>query len=235
MKSGPAIRFSGWSTVAMILFTVYACTCCRATPALAGDPDEEAHHYRETTGESITDVAWRLTRGSLLTLTYTSLNEQHTTTTWPDYDTVRWRVLADNGQTDFLAERDGNTIVIHGTLSGQPVDKVLKIDSAPWYQATSLSLRELIASGDTERIFWTIRNDALTVHKIRAMKKGRETVESGKSRKELMHIRLALAGMLAPFWKSDYWFTLPEAVFFRFKGPSGPPGSPMTVVTLTGG
>jgi hypothetical protein len=224
MKSGPEIRFSGWSTVAMILITVYACTCCRAVSARAGDPVEESHHCRETTGESVTEVVWRLTRGSLLTLNYTSLYEQHTTTTGPDYDTVRWRVLADNGQTEFLAERDENTIVIHGMLSGQPVDKVLKIDSAPWYQATSLSLRELIGSGDTERVFWTIRNDALTVHKIRAVKKGKETVESGESRKELMHIRLALAGMLAPFWKSDYWFTLPGAVFYRFSGPSGPPG-----------
>jgi hypothetical protein len=191
MKSGPEIRFSGWSTVAMILITVYACTCCRKVSARAGDPVEESHHYRETTGESVTEVVWRLTRGSLLTLNYTSLYEQHTTTTGPDYDT------------------------------------------APWYQATSLSLRALIASGDTERVFWTIRSDTLTVNKIRAVKNGRASVEFGGSQKELMHIRLTLPGMLAPFLKSNYWFTLPGAVFYRFSGPSGPPGSPMTEVILT--
>jgi hypothetical protein len=233
MKPGPAIRFSGWSTIAMILFTVTVCACCRAKSAWAGGPAEESHHYRETTGESVTNVKWQLTRSSLLTLTYTALKEQHTTTTGPDYDTVRWRVLADNGKTEFLAERDKNTIVIHGMLSGQPINSVLKIDNAPWYQATSLSLRALIASGDTERVFWTIRSDTLTVNKIRAVKNGRASVELGGSQKELMHIRLTLPGMLAPFWKSDYWFTLPGAVFYRFSGPSGPPGSPMTEVILT--
>jgi hypothetical protein len=108
----------------------------------------------------------------------------------------------------------------------------LKSTNAPWYQATSLSLRELVASIDAERVFWTIRIDTLTAHKIRAIKKG---IESGLKRmgvkKMLLRIRLTLPGMLAPFWKSDYWFALPEGIFFRFKGPSGPPGSPTTIVT----
>jgi hypothetical protein len=49
----------------------------------------------------------------------------------------------------------------------------------------------------------------------------------------MLRIHLTLPGILAPFWKSDYWFALPEGVFFRFKGTSGPPGSPMIIVTRT--
>jgi hypothetical protein len=91
----------------------------------------------------------------------------------------------------------------------------------------------LVASDDTERVFWTIRIDTLTAHKIRAIKKGVESIDLDGNRKDLLRIRLTLAGMLAPFWKSDYWFATPEGIFYRFEGPGGPPGSPMTVVTRT--
>lgn len=79
-------------------------------------------------------------------------------------------------------------------------------------------------------MFWTIRSDTLTPHTIKAVKEEIETVASEENPKQLQHIRLRATDMLAPFWKSDYWFTLPEGVFHRFEGPSGPPGSPMTVV-----
>ncbi|BBO68420.1 hypothetical protein DSCA_23500 [Desulfosarcina alkanivorans] len=150
----------------MTLFTVSVCACWTLPPARAG----EAYHYRETTGKAVTNGRGDSPGGSLLTLACTSLNEQHTTTTRHDYDTVRWRVSAGKGRTAFLAERDKNTIVIHGMLSGQPVDKVLKVDNATWYRAASLSLRELVASDDSERVFWTIRYDTLTAHKIRTIK-----------------------------------------------------------------
>jgi hypothetical protein len=90
-------------------------------------------------------------------------------------------------------------------------------------------------TGDSERVFWAIRMDTLTAHKIRAVKKGVESVEFDGRQKALLWIRLSLPGMLAPFWKSDYWFALPEGVFYRFQGPRGPPGSPKTTVTRTEG
>ena len=105
---------------------------------------------------------------------------------------------------------------------------ICNFDALPWYQATSLSLRDLVSSPERERRFWTIRLDTLTVHQLKATKKG---VERSGTDDPLLRIRLSLPGLLAPFWQSDYWFTLPEAVFFRFEGPSGPPGSPQTIVT----
>jgi hypothetical protein len=203
------------------------------TPLHAMDTTEEVYHYKEVTGDSVTEVAWRLRKGATYVLTYTSPAEQHVTTTGHDYDTRRWQLTVENGQTNFLAERTGQTILVRGTFKGTPIDKRLEVDESPWYQATSLSLRQLVTSGDSERVFWTIRMDTLTAHKIKAIKKGIEFIESGGSRKELLRIRLTLPGLLAPFWKSDYWFALPEGIFFRFKGPSGPPGSPMTIVNRT--
>jgi hypothetical protein len=90
----------------------------------------------------------------------------------------------------------------------------------------------MIASDAAERLFWTIRCDTLTAHKIKAIKKGVEKVDTADN---MLHIRLTLPGLLAPLWKSDYWFALPEGVFFRFQGPSGPPGSSMTTVMRADG
>jgi hypothetical protein len=231
MKTGMGTRFSNLKDFALSLATVWFYLGSWMTPLHAMDTTEEVYHYKEVTGDSVKEVAWRLRKGETYVLTYTSPAEQHVTTTGHDYDTRRWQVTVENEHTHFSAERIDQSIIIRGVFKGEPVDKQLAIDEYPWYQATSLSLRGLITSGDSERVFWTIRMDTLTAHKIRAVKKDVESVEFDGRQKALLRIRLSLPGMLAPFWKSDYWFALPEGVFYRFKGPSGPPGSPTTLVT----
>jgi hypothetical protein len=197
----------------------------------AANPSEEIHCYKEVTGESVKTVHWRLENGDGATLRCTSPGEHHTTTVGPDYDTLHWQVQAGDGRTDFIARRQGNTIKIIGRFRGQAINKTLRIDGAPWYQATSLSLRQLATSDETHQVFWTIRYNTLKAHKVKASKQGVESDASTDGPKALMHIQLSLTGLLSPFWRSDYWFSLPEFVFYRFKGPSGPPGSPMTVIT----
>ncbi|WP_319523776.1 hypothetical protein [uncultured Desulfosarcina sp.] len=224
--SNPVIR--AWA-----LILLAACALAPVATAAPATPmtDEEIHHYREATGASSKDASWHLSRGDTLVLTYTTATERHVTTTGRSYRTLCWQVTDAAAGNDFVAQRKGDTIVIEGTFKGEPLDKTLDIDDAPWYQATSLSLRGLIASDDSERVFWTIRPDTLTPHKIKAVKKEIETATSEENPKRLQHIRLRATGMLAPFWKSDYWFALPRGIFQRFEGPSGPPGSPITVVT----
>ena len=193
---------------------------------------EEIYHYREVTGNTIKEVKWHLFKADRYTLVYTASNEKHVTITDENYNTLSWHVIAQDGQTDLTATRVGDVIKIEGRFKGAPVDKHLEIDERPWYQATSLSLRGLIASQDDKRLFWTIRFKTLTIHKIKAIKKEMETLDSSDP---LLHIRMTLPGLLAPFWKSDYWFGLPEGVLFRFQGPSGPPGSPTVTITRMAG
>ncbi len=92
------------------------------------------------------------------------------------------------------------------------MNKTLEIDDTDWYQASSLSLRGLVASADREKEFWTIRSDTLTVHKIKAVKQGLETIEVSGTMKEAVRIELSLTGLLSHFWKSDYWFSVPEGI-----------------------
>jgi hypothetical protein len=194
---------------------------------------DELHYYQKVTGTVVNEVEWRLTKGDFYQLDCIMPDERHVTVTDGDYDTRSWKMTSSDGKTELVAERIDRTIIIRGRFEGEPVDKVLDIDDRPWYQATSLSLRGFLDSDDTECVFWTIRLSTLKAHKIKAVKKGVEQLEENDD--HLFRIRLTLPGMLAPFWKSDYWFVQPEGMFFRFEGPSGPPGSPMTTITHNAG
>ena len=206
------------------------------TVTIAGFPvyasHDEVYHYREENGDTIKDVQWHLTKDDHYTLTCSSPDATFITVTDSNYNTRRWQMTSTGGDTQLVAERTGQTIAIRGRFEGHAVDKILTIDDHPWYQATSLSLREFVASADTQRLFWTIRLKTMKVYKIKAIKKD---VEPSKADDALLHIRLTLPGLLSPFWKSDYWFALPDGVFYRFQGPSGPPGSPLITVTRAAG
>lgn len=108
------------------------------------------------------------------------------------------------------------------------------IDDAPWYQATSWSLRALVLSSQMEVRFWTVRIDTLTVHKIKAVKKQQMILNLNGAKEEAEEVELRLEGLLALFWKSSYWFRRSDGVFLRFEGPSGPPGTPDVVVEYQG-
>ena len=194
-------------------------------------PDDETYYYRNVTGDTVLKIKWELTKTDVLTLNYQTEVSQDVIITGPDFDTRSWQVIDEMEGTCLQAKRVEQTIVVKGRYRGNPVDKSLAIDPEPWYQSTSLSLREFIASEDSERIFWTIRPRTLTAHKIKATKKEVLPTDTANGHLSLLRIRLSLPGILAPFWKSDYWFSLPEGIFQRFEGPSGPPGSPLTVVT----
>lgn len=229
------VNLAGARPSVLIFLMAWFIVVGNETPLHAASSSEEIHRYKEVTGDSVKTLQWHLENGDVATLRCTSPHEHHTTTVGPDYDTSHWQVIADDGLTNFIARRHGDAIEIDGRYKGQDINKTLSIDDAPWYQATSLSLRQLATSNESHQVFWTIRYPALTAHKVKASKQGIESVASADGPKTLMHIRLSLTGLLSPFWKSDYWFSLPEFIFYRFKGPSGPPGSPMTVITRVDG
>jgi hypothetical protein len=222
----------GWHSIGKIAIVGVCAWALSMVPGFTASPSTgETYHYREVTGATVKVASWQLVKGDTWILTYSTPTARHITTTGPDYDTIDWRLTDDDGLSDLYAERRGDVIAVRGRFRGQPVAKRLEIDDAPWYQATSLSLRSLVASNDTERVFWTIRPSTMTAHRVRAIKKRVEIIDIAGPPRELLRIHMTLPGILAPFWKSDCWFSMPEGVLMRFEGPSGPPGSPTTVVT----
>ena len=115
---------------------------------------------------------------------------------------------------------------------GAPLEKRKEIDGAPWFQSLSTSLRAFLSSRQTSTEFWTIRPDKLTVHKVRATQKGRETLNLGKQKFETKKIEIRLTGIASIFGRAHYWFRSSDLLLLQYKGPSGLPGIPATTITL---
>lgn len=110
----------------------------------------------------------------------------------------------------------------------------MTIDDAPWFQAISLNLRRFVGSGESRIEFWTVRSDVLSAHKIVAEKQGLEEIAAAGQTHRARVVELRLSGALSGFWKSRYWFRANDSLFLQFEGPSGPPGSPLRLISYQG-
>lgn len=194
----------------------------------------ESYHYVETIGEIGKDIQWCVDKSEPARLLYQSKEETHITRTDEFYATTQWEMEKIDEDTLLHARRTPRAIIIQGQWKGHQISKELSIDDAPWYQATSWSLRAFILSSREEIRFWTVRVDTLEVHKIKAVKRRQTVLNLNGVKEEAVKVELRLTGLLAPFWKSSYWFRQSDGVFLRFEGPSGPPGAPTLLVEFRG-
>ncbi|MFC1514358.1 hypothetical protein ACFL5X_00455 [Candidatus Omnitrophota bacterium] len=191
-------------------------------------------HYLEETGRQQTEIDWQIEgERSRLSLAVAKSNGQIYTSRHDETGAViQWHLQNLNQDTDIVARREGNRILIGGKVKGKTVVKKIAIDEAPWYQTVSFALTTFAASEDTSVTFWALRTDTLTPHKMRAMKTGVETISFQKKEIETQKIRVKLTGFKAMFWHSDYWLKKDNGLFLRYEGIEGPPGTPPTIVTL---
>ncbi len=207
-------------------------SCMAASSVYASDI--ESYHYIEKTGAAKKEIQWCVDKSQPSRLVYISKGEIHTTQTNQSFATLEWKMEKSMEDTLLHARRQADTIIIDGRFKGNDLRKVLHIDEDPWYQATSWSLRPFILSPVNSVRFWTVRINTLKAYKITATKKQNEDLSLGTGNEDAIQVDLRLSGMLAPFWKSTYWFRRSDGVFLRFEGPSGPPGAPDMVVEYRG-
>lgn len=209
----------------LALFFFYALVC---SPADASSV--ESYRYEETIGGIEKQIQWCVHKSEPIRLLYQSESETHITQTDKSFATDQWEMDKQDEGTSLHARRRPHAIIIRGRWKGRKISKELPIDDAPWYQATSWSLRDFVLSSRQEIRFWTVRIDTLTVHKIRAVKKLPAVLDLNGVKEETVEVELRLGGLLSLFWKSSYWFRCSDGVFLRFEGLSGPPGAPDVVV-----
>jgi len=229
MKPTVVKLFCICSLWALLVFSAVAAT--RSVP-----PDSEAHHYIERIGDTVRHINWCAVRspGNTTRLFYRGKGEVHVTEADETLATRQWRLDMTENDTAVSATRDGETLLIQGSFRGSPIDKRLPIDDAPWFQASSLSLRRFVLSADTHIDYWAVREDTMTVHKLSAKKVTVEEIEIAGQKWQAQVIELRLNGPLSIFWSSRYWFRLEDGVFLKFSGPSGPPGDPIITISYEG-
>lgn len=217
-----------------MLFLLALCwlTCIAEASTAAG---LEQRCYRQQTGSQSHFFTWVLEKSDPLRLQTAEPGERFNLEANAELATLSWQLQRPAEQTRLRVERRGNQLVWSGTLKGRPLARRDEIDGAPWFQALSLSLQQLLKANRKQLSFWMIRPDNLEVYKLRAERRQRTTLKLTGEAIPSVQIRLTARGVPSFIWHSDYWFDARDGRFLRFAGRTGLPGSPDTVVELQTG
>lgn len=219
----------------ILLFAVVWVGLCPLSPASAYSVGlAEEHQYLKTTGDDHTDFAWHLMRNHQFELETVMGSEVDLTHMDDELKTLSWSVTDPEIKTALNVVRHGDKLVFTGRFKGEKIQRTISISSEPWYQALSLSLRKFNRSSDQKAQFWSIRPDTLDVHLLEIIKEGEELILLGSDPCHANRIKIQLTGYKSVFWSSHYWLRKEDGLFVRYEGPSGPPGWPLTTVTLKG-
>jgi len=200
----------------------------------AHPPVVETHRYIEDDGVNRVEIQWCLSGAEGHSLVYQAPAETHTTQTDTLLHTLAWSMHAPRKDTAVAVQRQGNTLIASGRLQGEAVNKRITLDDAPWFQATSLSLRPFIVSEDRRIQFWLLRPDTLKAYKLTATRQGVETLALPSGPTPAVKVVLRAGGLLAPFWSSTYWFRADDGLFLRFEGPGDAAGRTTLTVSYEG-
>ena len=200
-------------------------------PSVLGAPLEH-YRYRQTTGNSVKNLDWRLEKDDPYRLVADIGAERDITRVDDLLATTSWKVTDPVANTDLMVWREGNLLQIEGRFKGETIREHRKIDAAPWYQALSISLRPLVDFPQRDLAFWSLRPDTLEAHKLRVASGGEEVFDILGQKTTVVKLEIRLTGFKSMLWKCHYWLRKSDGLFLRYEGPSGPPGWPLTRVTL---
>jgi hypothetical protein len=191
------------------------------------------YKYLEITGDSKTDIFWKVKSEKYWTTLETKRGrETYTTTNDSHLNCLAWHLVNDKEKTDITAKRQKNLIEVTGIFKSKPIDKTIKIDKDPWYQPMSFSLSNLSKSKNKAIIFWTLNPNDLKPYKMKALNYGKETITMDGKEIKAYKIKIILAGFRSMFWHAFYWYRADDATLIQYKGVDGPPTSPITVISL---
>ena len=191
------------------------------------------YHYRELVNNKVIDIELALEEtGDTCRLTCKSRDEISVSIDDKSLSTLEWFFTKPSEKSDIKVKREGNFLFIDGTFKGKGIHDRMPIDERPWYQATSLSLKDFVFSTDQERTFWVLLSDSLSPVKFRAVKEATKSIKIGNASYDAIRIVMRPAGLKTLLWKGEYWFNLEEGILLRFQGPTGLPGSAMSEIII---
>jgi hypothetical protein len=192
----------------------------------------EQHSYLEKTGDDTKIFFWTLKRDEKFHVISKQKSAIYKNLCDQSRATSVWKAV--RSDMDIVAQRVGNVIRIQGEFQGEPIDRSVEVDDAPWYQALTYSLRTLLDSGQESMIFWVLRPDNMSALKLKAVRKDSVQVTMNGEEVDAQKITVRPTGLLSKVWRADYWFRAQDGVMLRYEAVHGPPGTPKTVVRLQG-
>ena len=191
--------------------------------------------YRDLTGQLVTMIRLQQeTRGEEVTLrSILSDGDLHSVEMDASRATLHYDFDSPGRKTAYSASREGNEILIQGTLKGQPLSRRIPIDSHPWYESMEWSLQPFAVSGSSEPLlFWVVQPYEGQAFLMQAREEREEDIPVDGRTLEALRVKVSPWGILSLFWSSLYWFRPSDGTFLRYEAVRGLPGTPKTVVEL---
>lgn len=213
-----------------MLTTLAAVVCFR----VAG---QETVPYRDITGGRETRIAMfeEQTPGGWIIHSRMSDGEMHDVDIDASGATLRYHVVSPARRIDYRVTRDGNVLIIEGTFSGAPLSRKITIDEHPWYETLERSLQGYAAAGAPGKVvFWIVHPWEARAYLLGATGEGYQQVTVNDRAMTALRVRVRPEGFYHFFWSALYWYRREDAMFVRYEGVRGFPGTPRTVVEYMG-
>jgi hypothetical protein len=191
--------------------------------------------YRDLTGKLVTIIHLQEeTHGNDVTIHSTlSDGDLHNVEMDASRATFHYDYESPERKTAYSATRQGNEILLQGTLKGHSLSRRIPIDAHPWFQAMEWSLQPLVVSGSARPlVFWVVQPFEGHVYQMQAREEQAEEIPVDGRTLEALRVRVSPSGILAALWSSLYWFRPSDGAFLRYEAVRGLPGTPKTVVEL---
>jgi hypothetical protein len=206
-----------------------------ATPFIGTATESKICCYLHSCGEESHLSLWRLEVYDDRSLLYSSTKaEEHFNLLTPQWASKSWRLVNEAEKTRIKVERVGDQLLIKGLFQGEEISRSEAIDSAPWYQAHSVGLRNLLNSDGKTLEFWTVRPDNLSVRRLRAQRHSMGKLPIAGEPQQAMRIRVTAVGVPSWIWHGDYWLRPQDGVLLQYSGRNGLLGAPPLKISLQG-
>ncbi|MCA9393910.1 MAG: hypothetical protein KC900_06875 [Candidatus Omnitrophica bacterium] len=139
-----------------------------------------------------------------------------------NFDTVEWTNKGGDGSTSYTGKKNGRTIILKGTLDGEPLDKTIELeDDRPFYFSPKFNLQKLILSGESKTEFWTLRKDKLTPYLMEAQRDGTKRMKIMGEEIEAVEVKYNPTGKFARYYRRTYFYRPSDGLFVYRKSPTG--------------
>lgn len=190
--------------------------------------------YTEARGAAVTTVEYRVSRdGQSILLSSIGVDSTDEIRWTPGSGTTDWRLSDSKSGDELRAKRSGDVIHVTGTLKNRPVDRQVRVDSAPWYQVFGPLMEELLPAGISQREFWVLDPADLAPHKMQVRRAGTERVAVRGTTVDAARIHFSPAGALAAFWGADFWYRQGDGLWVTSRLPEHGSVTVSTVEELT--
>ncbi len=153
-----------------------------------------------------------------------SIADDHILTRCDDSGHTRQWIVKKN-EMHIKAIREGKVIQVSGRSGGEPVEKQLRTgDGLPWFQSLYYAFSRFVQSDQKQLEFWMIRPDNLSLVKLRAEKKGMETIRLNGREEKAQKVKLSATGLLQYIWHGYYWYRKEDGVLLQYKDMKALPG-----------